>query len=244
MITLNEIFDDLTYGELAQLYVGGAESDGIPIAEYPKVISAVNLALTALYSRFPLNEKEVDIQQYDSITEYHLDVKYAVSNTGSTEPIKYIIDTVEDPFLDDLIRITAAYDEVGNEVPLNDEDSVNITDGKTNSWFTPSYDSIQIPTPVSTNKCSFVYRAKHVKIPLNTSDIPSVEVLIPESLREALLSYVGARIYSARGNESALGLSQALYSKYEGICVQVEQKNLLLNGSSNTNTKLENNGWV
>ncbi len=243
MITLNEIFEDLAYGELAQLFVGG-EGTGVPTAEYPKIISATNLALTALYSRFPLNEKQLDIQQYENIAIYHLDIKYAQSNADSDEPIKYILDTVERPFLDDVIRITAAFNEVGEEVPLNDENAINSTDGLDNSWFTPSYDSVQIPYPVSTNICSFVYRAKHVKIPLTTTDANLVEVEVPESLREALLTYIGARVYSSRGSESALGLSQVLFAKYESICLEVEQRNLLLNGSSATNIKLEINGWV
>lgn len=243
MITLNEIFEDLSYGELAQLYIGG-KGKGIPILEYPKLISATNLALTALYSRFPLNEKQLDIQQYDNITIYHLDAKYAQSNEGSSEPTKYILDTPELPFLDDVIRVTAAFNEIGEEVPLNDENAINDIDGLSYSWFTPSYDSVQIPFPIGTNECSFVYRAKHVKIPLTTTDANTVEVEVPESLREALLTYIGARIYSSRGSESSLGLSQVLYAKYESICLEVEQRNLLLNGASATNIKLEFNGWV
>lgn len=236
MISLQDIFDNLSYGELEQLYIGGV-GGGIQPKDYPKIISAVNLGLTALYSRFPMVEKELTIQQYDHITEYFLDTKYAQSNVGSVEPIKYILDSEFSPFLDDILRITAAYNELGEEVVLNDEyDSA--------SWFTPSYDSIQIPYPLNDNTATFIYRANHPKIPLNVVDPSSVEVLVHATLFEALLAYVASRVYSARITQESVALGQTMAAKYEYICLQVELKNLLHTNEAAGNHKLDTGGWV
>lgn len=235
MITLEDIFEALAFGEFAQLSV--AKAGKINIADQPQVISAINLALTALFSRFPLLEKELVIQQYSHITEYILDVQYAQSNPTPIDVPKYIVDTPARPFMDDVIRITAAYDEKGAEVPLND-----VTDDK--GWFTPSYNSVQIPFPSDSNTSVFIYRAKHPRIPLTTTNPATVEVMIHASLVEALLAYTANRINTARGSETALKQAQYCLAKYEDICMQAELRNLLHTNDSAGNLKLYNGGWV
>lgn len=235
MITLEDIFEALAYGELSQLAISKAGK--INIADQPQVISAINLALTALFSRFPLLEKEVIIQQYAHITEYILDVQYAQSNPISIDVPKYIVDSVTRPFLDDVIRITAAYDEAGKEVTLND-----LSDDS--GWFTPSYNSIQIPFPNSDNTSVLTYRAKHPKIPLTVSNPATVEVMMHTSLVEALLAYIANRIHTARGGEPAMKQAQQCLAKYEDICMQAELRNLLHTNDSAGNLKLYKGGWV
>ena len=82
-MTLQDIFDKLTFGELSQIGVSG-NGTGISQEDYPKLISHVNLGLTDLYTKFPLREREVVIQQYDEISFYELDITHAQSNTMPT----------------------------------------------------------------------------------------------------------------------------------------------------------------
>lgn len=237
MLTLQDIFEQLTYGELAQLSVGGADTGGIQVKDYPKVISHINMGLTALYTRFPLRIKELTLQQHEQITLYKLDYAFAQSNTESTEAIKYIIDTANAPFLDDVLRINTAFDELGNEVQINDEDS-------NTSIFTPDYDTIQIPYPINTSAYFFTYRARHPKIPLDTLDPASVNVDIPIYLLEALLTYVVGRVLTSKGGTDGLTESGTYLNKFEALCRQVEEHNLMNSSSSETNTKLDDNGWT
>lgn len=50
-MTLQEIFDQLAYGEFRTLSVG---EDGIQPKSYASMINHINLGLNALYKRFPL----------------------------------------------------------------------------------------------------------------------------------------------------------------------------------------------
>lgn len=53
---LIEIFNQLTFGELAQLSMGGMDAGEINDKNYDAVLSHINLGLTALHKRFPLKE--------------------------------------------------------------------------------------------------------------------------------------------------------------------------------------------
>lgn len=234
---LADIFEQLTYGELKQFSIGGFEQGGIQPENYPEVITHINMGMTALYAKFPIYEREVGIQQQEGNTLYELDSKYSVSAADPTVLNPYIIDTVEKPFLDDVMRIYEAYDELGEPLPLNDLDDDT-------SLFTPSYDSIQIPYPVATNMIFIVYRASHVNIPLDITDPSTVEVELPIVLQEALLSYVASRVHGSKTGDTGMQESLNLLAKYERICDIVEEKNLLRNANSRTSTRLEDNGWV
>ena len=234
---LSQLFEALSYGELSSLAIGGAGSGVVPEEHWPALITHINTGLTKLYSRFPLVEKELVIQQYASIKVYDLKVDFAVSNTESTEPIKYIIDSVDKPFLEDIIRINVAYGDDGKEVPLNDS-------GDECSWFTPSYDSVQVPEPVDETTMVLSYRAAHTRLSPDTKDPTSVLVDIPPYLEEALQCYVASRVHSLRSTQEAMSESSLYYSKYNAICKEVEQRNLVLDSRSNTNNKLDDKGYA
>lgn len=235
---LYEVFEMLQYGELANVSISGNidEEVGIRTEDYPLLISHINLALTDLHTKFNLKEKEVVIQQYEGLPYYELDSKYAQSNTGSIEPIKYISDSIYNPFIDDVLRINAAFDEGGCEVSINDENDCN-------SIFLNSYKRIQVPYPNPENALWITYRANHEKLSMSNPDI-TAEVNIPAYCVEALLSYVASRVHSQRTSQESQGLSVNLMAKYQMICEQIEEKNVLHNSPSNTNFKLGERGWV
>jgi hypothetical protein len=88
-MTLNDIVTQLKYGELRSV----ASKD-----DMDAIVSYVNLALIALYSRFSLKVSEQLIPMQDNITEYLLN--------------------------EDAMTIRAIYDENGDEFPLDDETSL------------------------------------------------------------------------------------------------------------------------
>ena len=235
---LSEFFELLEYGELANLSLSGGIDDekGIREEDYPTLVSHINLGLSDLHTKFNLKEREVVLQEYSSITHYELDSKYAVTNTSSTEPVKYILDSETSVFNDDVLRINSAFNEIGEELPINDE-------YQPNSIFLNGYRTIQIPYPVDTNTIFIMYRANHAKLDVQTPDL-NAEIELPAYCIEALLSYVASRVHSQRTSQEAQGAAVNLMAKYTLICDQIELRNMLHNSPDNTNFKLGVNQWV
>ena len=231
---LSDIFGQLTYGELAQLSIG--DSEPVAIANYPKLVSHVNLALTDLHTRLPLYFREAIIQEYEEIEIYYLRSIYAATNTASTEPIKYITDTVYNPFTDDVLKIEQVFSEDGVEYPINDEMELY-------SVFTPSFDAVQIPFNDSNNAFSVMYRANHPKITIGTSFDPSTETVnLPLACVSALQYFVASRMFASMG-EAGIQESNNYILKYENAISLLEKHNIFRK-DTHGNDKLRVAGWV
>ena len=236
-MTLLDILKDLTYGELAGLAIGNllpGEFDNEPDPhEYEQIVSHINLGLKEIYKRFFLRSREIEIQEYEQFTSYKLHSDFAQSNVASLEPIKYIIDTVDDPFQDDILKIEEVYDEEGTKLSMND-----ITDEY--SVFTPAYNIVQIPYPNNANTFSVQYRACHPKVPVTlTTDPDTVEIELPNSLHIALLQYVGYRA-NLRTNPER---SADYWQQFEKTCAHVERLGLEVQGEPG-DWRFDEHGWV
>lgn len=226
---LQTVFDDLMYGELSK---HGMSAEGVYSEnDKAKLVHHINVALTELYTRFPLLTKEVAIEQKSGITQYHLNSKYAVSNTESTET-KYIIDTFDKPFINDVIRVEQLYDEVGNEISLNDPSTCLVA-------FQPAVDILEIPNPVDTNMLFAIYRAQHPKVTTVTTDL-----LLPEHLKPALLAYVAYRVYSGGTAQEHVNLANIMQSKYELFCTQQREYGMTNQDDNAGNCKPHLGGWI
>lgn len=228
-MTLNEIIDDLKYGELAS---HGMFATDLSMGDKDKLIAHINICLTELYTRFPLLTKEFTLIQYSNITEYWIKSEFAKTNTASTEPIKYILDSVDYPFKDDLIRFECIYDEMGDEVIINNSTECNVT-------ATPAMDMLQIPDPIDTNAWFVTYRAKH---PLVTRD--TTNLLLPSNFKTALLAYIASRIYGSSTSQEHSAKSVSLYQQYELFCLQQENYGMVNKLDNEYNHKPEDRGWI
>ena len=232
---LSELLEQLGFGELSQHKLS---SSGVILpADYPATINHINKALTALHARFPLINKELNLLQFEGITDYQLDIKYSVSADDPTVGDKYIFDTIEKPFLNDLIRVDAAYDSEGYPVTLNDE-------GKITSWFTPTNDTIQIPNPTEGAMATIMYRAKHATIEPNPTSPEMISVNIPVCLEAALGAHIASRAFIALGNQTSIQLSAYFAQLYQTEIKQVIDLNLLQSSSNSSNMKFYKGGWV
>lgn len=232
---LSEIFEQLTYGELSQLKLGGSNGEGILSANYPAVVAHINLGMTELYKKFPLSVKEVSIQQYASISTYFLNPIYGI-NSGTTEPIKYIIDSAGSPFVDTVFKIEEVLDTDELPIKLNDRNT-------TGSVFTPQYNSIKLPAPNDTDITIVRYRSGHTKIDVAGLDPETKEVELPIILLEALLLYVAARVYAGAPSLDGSNESQIHLAKFAAACNRVKDEDLI-NEENYANTKLEIKGWA
>lgn len=246
---LSEIFSQLTYGELSQLNLGGAESGEISVANYPKVLAHINLGLTALYKRFPLKESRLTVQLQPGRVTYPLTTAYAVSNRRSREVVRYLLDTVDEPFESDILKIEGVYTDAEWEMALNDaSDALSCT--------TPSMSTLRVPALVVaksadlasqyiTDTLTVVYRANHPAIVLSIGlfDPTRVEVELPYSHLEPLLFYVASRVNNPIGMTNEFHAGNSYYAKYEASCAYLEQTNIKVDQGSQ-NTRLVSNGWV
>lgn len=232
---LSDVFEQLNYGELRNLHIGGANDSGIQVDNYPDIISHINLGLTSLHKRFPLRLEEAIIQQYRHISTYHLRSEFA-KTSDSTQPVKYIMDTPLMPFNPNILKIEQVFSEFGEERPINDSNS-------TWSVYVPAYDTVVIPFNDMDNAFSVVYRANHDRISATGINPSTVELTIPDSLLEPLLMFVTNRVVSSMGGLENQNEASVYLQKYELACNEINSLGLL-NRDLNSNTKLEMNGWL
>ena len=236
---LSEIFEYLTYGELAQISLGGGQLGevGILPENYPKVVTNINLGLIELHKRFPIKQDEVVIQLYSHISDDYLRKEYAQSNTASPEPYKYIMDaTLKIPFAENIVLIRHVYDEVGDEFPLNDVDD-------TTSLYTPEQDILQVPYPDNENTLSVVYRAGPIKINhIGLSDPSTIRVDISQQYLEALCAYVAHRIFLSLNLGEGNAEANTHLVKFETACARITNLGVTV-VESNTNLKFGEGRW-
>lgn len=230
---LQTVLDHLKTGEFFLENLGGNDDDGVTSNNTEQLINYINLGLIDLYKHFNLSVKELHLKQYAQIQKYKIHSSKAISNTSNTD-LKYIIDTVDDPFTDDILLITTVFDEKGCELPLNDS-------SKTNSVFTPKYNVLQIPCPEDENTNVIIYRASPQLLKV-TCDF-NQEVDIPITFLEPLLLFVASRYKAARPSQESLIESNNYMQKYISSINLIKSEGLF-NSFKNTSTKLTDRGFV
>jgi hypothetical protein len=240
-LTLKEIFEYLTYGELANLPIGNLVGEEISPDHYQQIISYINLGVKELYKRFWLSSNELFIRLNDDIEFYELSREYAQQNGSSTKPDRYILDSADNLFTDGILEIERVFDEDRTELPLND---LNDDD----SLFTPTYKTLQVP-PAWREEHDDVYLIVHYrKVPPKITyvagmDPADVTIDIPEGLLEALLAYVGYRAYIAVGGPEAQQEAMLHQQRFETSCTMAQAVGIGIT-TGLTNLKLDNNQWV
>lgn len=207
----------------------------IKLLHRPRVIDAINEGLVRLYTRFVLNEKDVIICLRDHITNYKLSSLY--SESLYPQPgveIPYIMDLPGEVFLDDVLKILAVFDHDGCELPLNDSRQCN-------SVFSPIYNVIQVPEPVTGNLINVVYQAKHIEL---TIEEPLEEIILPDTLYGALEAYVAHLLFADINSDDSKLRSDKQLMRFEQICAEVGQTDAVSSTVVTSNSKFHNRGWA
>lgn len=219
---LSEVFDQLTYGELAQLSLGTESEPGISAANQSKVLASINMGLTELHKRFLLREGEVTIPVTAGIFSYSLAT------------------------VDDLIKVERVYcleDGEYRELMLNASNETYLLE----KYYakTPSYKVVMISPELITTELKVVYRATVPPIEKTIGYFNPADVVVdlPYSHLEALLYYVASRIMNPIGMVNTFHDGNNFAAKFEQSCMVLEMQNLRIDTGS-TNTRLERNGWV
>ena len=224
-MNLRQLIDHLVQNNLYQFNMAKNE-------QFPAIINALNLELTQLYSRYPVLEKEVAFRRFPEISLYHLTRRYCRSNDESKELYKYILDTHDNPFLGDVLKIENAYTESGQHIVLNDNNNPR-------AWFTPSFDTIQIPntTDIDTRIAIIGYKAKPEHIDPNTTDFEK-DIYIPSYLEEPMIYGITMRVAERLPTQTGMQVVQMAQAKYKELCDNVDTLNLFHENNVSTNIKL------
>ena len=221
---LREIFEHLAYSELSQLNVGDVSLGLINESNYDKVLSAVNLGLTALHTRFCLKKKEVLVE-----------LDYGTYS--------YVVPR------DDLLKVEIVYTDKGYEVPLNDESqyyNVSTPNLKTIVVSADIVDKVAgVPEEYSSSYLNVVYRANHKIMPygFNGYDAEQVEIDLPYAYMEPLLYFIGSRFHNPMGLINDFNVGNNYAAKYERACQEIEKSNIRVD-QGKQNTRFAMGGWI
>ncbi|MGQ0565597.1 MAG: hypothetical protein ACT4OK_11070 [Gemmobacter sp.] len=234
-MTLDQLFSRLSLGVLSNLSIGSEGQGMIPSQHHRRVAMMVDNALTQLYSRFNLLEREMVIRIYGSWTEYPFEKKYA--DTDPTVGPKFIEDSLANPFTEDVMKILEIFNEWGEEVVMNDP-------GDPTSLFTPNSRLLLVPTPVDGDCYHLLYQAYHPKLALSVPVQLSQPILAPAVLVPAIEHHVAYQVFSAiNGMENASKAGEHL-GRFEMICSEAETRDQATTSLVQTHSKLEDRGFV
>lgn len=187
---VSEIISGLRFGELRHFNLGESATEGVFPIHYPLLISLINRGVQDIYTKVKLSHKELYIQPIVNRTTYRLHPKHAVTNTASTEA-KFIIDSPEEPFKGNLLRILSAFTECGKEIPLNDHNDCD-------SLHLVGLDIIQVPDPQAENAITIIYQSGVDQL-LENDDLTQ-EVDLPLVYKQALMFFIAGKAHLSRAH--------------------------------------------
>jgi hypothetical protein len=236
-MTVAELYRSLALGELNNLSMADLIGQTITESARPRIILYLNEALVRLYSRFILREKEVLVKMHSDITSYRLEPRFAVTyeplNETDDEALRYLRDTVNAPFIGDVIRVLSVWDSKGEKLALNDEAACC-------SLFTPQYNLLQIPCPVHDDLVGVIYQAKHPTVVGELSE----KITLPDVLLGALNSFIAYKVMSHLNSQDSNAKAQEYMAMYEALCAEIVEKDLVNTSFLPPNGRFKLGGWI
>lgn len=235
-----QLMERLIYGELSSMHFArSGDTADISDKDLRRMIAFTNDALTEIYTRIPVNTKTLVIDSKDNIAEYILTKDFAMSNTESKEPVKYIRDSKEHPFTDDVLKILEVRDECGRRIPLNDESF-------SGGVFTPYYNVLLITHPSDEKSYEVLYSARKPRV-IYTSrrlEIGDQVVDIPIQLEEALQAKVASRFFVGMSGQEVSGKYMELTQRFETVLDNYVSNNLIDTTRLSDTTRFKDRGFV
>lgn len=250
-MNLEELYCKLSIGVLKNLAMSNNGDGTIEESKKKGILLHANMALNRLYSRFLLSEKTLTIQLQEGRTYYHMLKPFSVSGHDPNvidEP--YIIDSLNEPFMQDVIRVLSVTDRWGCKTRLNDA-------GACSSVWSPKPETLQINEVEAGAPLIVNYQAKHpilcyfeggednkdVEANYDLNNETANIVLLPEILHEALFAYIGYAVYNGINTAESKGIAAEHKATYEELCQIWIDRDLGSESVSQTSTKFAKGGW-
>lgn len=246
---LQDIFDQLTYGELSMLNLAERVDGAIDETHYPKLLAFVNLGLDALYKRFDLKIGKVDLILLPDTSTYFIESRFVIGNRKSREGIRYLQEDPYTPFIDDVLKIEKVFTK--DKVPLflnqwgNPYSILNKTVTRLEVPVDIANQEVSLPEELKTPYLTLEYRAKHPKlvIPMGYFDPARVNIELPDAYLQALLLFIASRAHSPMGMVGEGQVGAMWFTRYEAECARLEAENLDIDVGGETH-RFERGGWI
>lgn len=237
MIILKDLLDDLRNIELSNTIFDSDENEDRK-KYIPKVISILNDTLLDFYTKYSLKQEDTTIKLLLTKNIYELDSKFSQVNNCSCVPKdnRYILDTINNPFKDNLIKIITVYIN-GKEVPIN-------VGNNPNSVYIITPNSIQVPNVSLNDIMSVVYSTTHDKILYRCKDYLNQKIYIPKPLEIALRAYIGYSFYNSISGQEQSAKATEYYGKYKNEIDNCYRSDLLNNKLSYIDNNFSKMKWI
>jgi len=240
MILLQEIFDTLATGEFSHIKLGNSLQGTIAEADYPKIVSAVNLGLLDLYKKFQLRKGEFVVHQHPAVMNYYLRKERAAS-LDEMGDYSYIEIPEDETFPKDFLNVNSLWEDDGTEIPLNDNTQ------KVLGGFTPAFDILKMVPRNPPIAVHVEYRARYPKIVITESfDPEKIELHVPDFIMEPLLYFVASRVFrgiASKATEGETTSAITYHTLYRTACLEIQQSGLVTT-DDNSNERFSNDGWI
>lgn len=248
---LSQVFDQLTSGEMSQVFLGGREVGGVREEDYHQVGNHVLIGLTALYKRFNLKQNQLTVKLEPGKYLYPLLQKYAVNDKYSVVPAvkRHILDSPDALFRGDVIKVSKVETEDGCVLALNQE-------WDKRSIMTPEMESIRVPKEIvdqssdlpdymKTDTLVVTYQANHPnyvpRVGFYDPELTTVE--LPDTHLQALLYYVASRVHNPIGMGAEFNAGNNWFSRYELECKALENNGNYVDSFSQQD-RIRRGGWA
>lgn len=213
-----------------------------------KLVNAINLGLTQIYTDLPLAQEELFLQTNSAMDRYLLDVKHAEYAGRNTQDQKWIIDSALSPFRGNVIECLHVSDEYGARWYTND----SVATWNVNF---PAPNVIQVPFAEEDVSLSIVFKANHPKIEFSFNRTviqtdgsfgyikPDMDLELPEYLYDALTCFVASKYYASLGSVEAIAQSHGLHAEYVSAIDNIK-RGQVIHGDFTELDNLANEGWV
>lgn len=182
---LKDIYDQLAYGELRLLQLGGDTIDvpgtGITAENYPRILPHVILGLTSLHTKCALKEGTAMVTLEEDVYSYDLGPTY-------TDILK-------------MERVYGVLNAQQYEIPLNETNNLNsIRTPRATQLLLPE-DTDYAPWLLETTSLAVKYRQNHpaIDIPLANASPLVTNIDLPLSHLHALCLFVASRLHNPIG---------------------------------------------
>lgn len=235
---LRKVHDTLGSLHLTSLALSN-EGAGLQKISYPLVNAAINHALLDIHTTFDVGVDELILRVIGGKLLYSLEAKYADSNTDVTVPQRWIVDSAEKPFTGDVKYIKSIFTQLGEKLPLNDNNTCN-------GVFTPSPTLIQLTnTSLNDNEyLSVIYATNPQEIPLTTDlDVDTFEIKLPANMFNLLVLGACKYIFQSKSGKDMYYKGVQYEQKYEAEKIKLNSLGFL-NEAFQENEHFSSGGWV
>lgn len=253
---LNEVHDQLASAEFSKMHMGGDGSGELNPTEIPRINRIIQAGIADLYTKFSIKEGELLLRTKIGKTKYELTPANSVT---SGDPYAFIIDSIDNPYLGDILQIVSVTSDTGHSIRLNEDVQVSrtlthntelvglasLTQGHI-SAFLPSYNVLQFNSGHNGGDVLVRYKAKPK--PLDTSLAPdNVFIELPDHYLQALVYYVAHRLTNPMGSET---IGRGMFhegnnyaAKYKEACDSLKM-DLASIATTGYMSNFERGGWV